>query len=574
MKYLTTQQLKSMFISGAEEVEKQYKYIDQLNVFPIPDGDTGTNLKITLNGACKSIATLTQENISVLTKSFANGLLMNARGNSGVIFSQIFYGLANSFSSLEDKVEISDFVSGFASASAYAYKSVSNPVEGTILTVIRLVSKKLDEAKTNFKTIEEMFKLICMEANEILKTTPNYLPQLKKANVVDSGGYGLTKFFEGMLSSLALKKNDEKPIEKVKSTTIKNINFTDEIVNDKLDYGYCCTFILNLGSKIIKKQQNKDEFNEQTFKSELNDLGNSIVYARIGDLVKVHIHVLVLYKLFKYVTKFGELDKIEITNMTYQIKKNNPNIFTSENESIPYISKYFLSNTICTIVPSAKKIVELYAKKLQITDFIKWEQKVAPSVHEIYLLMKKCSAQAIIFVTCKSDLVMPVKQAIKLLKDEKAKIKLIPATNISTNFLICLGFNHNFSFIKNYHIMNKIFKNTYFGQIFKSNRESKYDKIDVKVNDFIAICSNKNILAINNDFFEVAKKLIDRLLKLVWKGSNMVIFYDSLIKDSDISKLKAYITKKTTIKPSIIMVTNLYCCLDIAVTKKITWKLF
>lgn len=568
MKYLTTQQLKSMFISGAEEVEKQYKYIDQLNVFPIPDGDTGTNLKITLNGACKSIATLTQENISVLTKSFANGLLMNARGNSGVIFSQIFYGLANSFSSLEDKVEISDFVSGFASASAYAYKSVSNPAEGTILTVIRLVSKKLDEAKTNFKTIEEMFKLICMEANEILKTTPNYLPQLKKANVVDSGGYGLTKFFEGMLSSLTLKKNDEKPIEKVKSTTIKNINFTDEIVNDKLDYGYCCTFILNLGSKIIKKQQNKDEFDEQTFKSELNDLGNSIVYARIGDLVKVHIHVLVLYKLLKYVTKFGELDKIEITNMTYQIKKSNPDVFTNGNENIPRISKYFLSNAICTVVPSVKKIVELYAKKLQITDFIKWEQKITPSVHEIYLLMKKCSAQAIIFVTCKSDLVMPAKQAIKLLKGEKAKIKLIPATNISTNFLVCLGFNHNFSFIKNYHTMNKIFKNTYFGQIFKSNRESKYGKIDVKVNDFIAICNNKNILTINNDFFEVAKQLVNRLLKLVWKGNNMVIFCDSLIKDFDISKLKRYIAKKTSIKPSIIMVTNLYCCLDIAVTKK------
>lgn len=129
--------------------------------------------------------------------------------------------------------------------------------------------------------------------------------------------------------------------------------------------------------------------------------------------------------------------------------------------------------------------------------------------------MKKCSAQAIIFVTCKSDLVMPVKQAIKLLKGEKAKIKLIPATNISTNFLVCLGFNHNFSFIKNYHTMNKIFKNTYFGQIFKSNRESKYDKIDVKVNDFIAICNNKNILTINNDFFEVAKQLVNRLLKLV-----------------------------------------------------------
>lgn len=335
MKYLTTQQLKSMFISGAKEVEKQYKYIDQLNVFPIPDGDTGTNLKITLDGACKSIKNLTQGNISILTKSFANGLLMNARGNSGVIFSQIFYGLANSFSKLEDKIEISDFVTGFASASTYAYKSVSNPVEGTILTVIRLVSKKLDETKTNFKTIEEMFQFICVEANGILKTTPNYLPQLKKANVVDSGGYGLTKFFEGMLSSLTLKKNDEKSIEKNESLAIKDINLTNEIINDKLDYGYCCTFILNLGSKIIKKQQNKDEFDEQTFKNDLNDLGNSIVYVRIGDLVKVHIHVLVLYKLLKYVTKFGELDKIEITNMTYQIKKNNPNIFANENENIP-----------------------------------------------------------------------------------------------------------------------------------------------------------------------------------------------------------------------------------------------
>lgn len=568
MKYLTTQQLKLMFICGAKEVEKKYKYIDQLNVFPIPDGDTGTNLKITLNGACKNIENFSEENISTLTSLFANGLLMNARGNSGVIFSQIFHGLANSFNKLKDEIRINDFILGFASASAYAYKSVSNPVEGTILTVIRLVAKKLEEAKTNFKTMEQMFKFICLEANKILKTTPNYLPQLKQANVVDSGGYGLTKFFEGMLCSLTCKENVKNLINKNEPTISKNMDFNSEIVDDKLDYGYCCTFILNLGSKIIKKQQNKDTFNEQTFKNKLNDLGNSIVYAKIGDLVKVHIHVLVLYKLLKYITKFGELDKIEITNMTYQIKKNSPNVFISENENIPHVSKYFLSNAICTIVPSTKKIIDLYQKKLQIVDFIKCQQKITPSVHEIYLLIKKCPAQAVIFVTTKKDLIMPVKQAIKLLKDEKAKIKLIPATNISTSFLICLAFNHNFSFIKNYHAMNKIFRNTNFGQIFKSNRESKYGKMNVKVNDFISIHNNKNILAIGSNFISVARKLVDRLLKLVWKGSDMVIFYNSLIRNSDILELKKYIAKKTSIKPSIIMVSNLHCCLDIAVTKK------
>lgn len=568
MKYLNSQQLKLMFIFGSKEVEKKYKYIDQLNVFPIPDGDTGTNLKITLNGACKNIENFSKNNISTLTKLFANGLLMNARGNSGVIFSQIFQSFANSFDKLENKIGIEDFVLGFTNASVYAYKSVTNPVEGTILTIIRLVSKKLEEAKASFKTIEEMFKFICSKANEILKTTPDYLPQLKKANAVDSGGFGLTKFFEGMLSSLTIKEQIKNTTNKHKPFLPNDVNFTSEIVSDKLDYGYCCTFILNLGSKIIKKQQDKDKFNEQSFKNELNNLGNSVVYVRIGNLVKVHIHVLVLYKLLKYIAKFGELDKIEIANMTYQIKKNNPNIFVNENKDIPHISKYFLSNAICTIVPSTKKIVEIYKKKLRISDFIVCEQKVAPSVHEIYSLIKKCPAQAIIFVTTKSDLIMPVKQAIKLLKDEKAKIKLIPATNISTNFSICLGFNHNFSFIKNYHTMNKIFKNTNFGQIFKSNRESKYGKIDVKINDYISIHNNKNILAIGSDFVEVAKKLIDRLLRLVWKANNIIVFCNSSIKDSNILKLKKYIVKKANIKPNIITISNLYCCLDIAITKK------
>ena len=568
MKYLDSQQLKLMFIFGTKEVEKNYKYIDQLNVFPIPDGDTGTNLKITLNGACKYIENFPKNSISILTKSFANGLLMNARGNSGVIFSQIFQGLANSFSKLENKIGIEDFVLGFTNASAYVYKSVSNPIEGTILTIIRLVSKKLQKVKKKIKTIQEMFQFICSKANEILKTTPDYLPQLKKANVVDSGGYGLTKFFEGMLSSLVVKKDVKNTINKHKSLPSHNVNFANETVNDKLDYGYCCTFILNLGSKIIKKQSNKDRFNEQTFKNELNSLGNSVVYARIGNLIKVHIHVLVLHKLLKYVIKFGELDKIEITNMTYQIKKNNPNIFVDENKDIPHISKYFLSNAICTIVPAIGKIVEMYRKKMQINDLIECKQNITPSVHEIYSLIKKCSAQAIIFVTTKSDLIMPTKQAIKLLKDEKAKIKLIPATNISTNFLICLSFNHNFSFIKNYHTMNKIFKNTNFGQIFKSNRESKYGKINVKINDFISIYNNKNILSISNNFVETAKKLIDRLLRLVWKASNIIIFCNSLIKSSNILELKKYIAEKTNIKPNIIMVNNLYCYLDIAVAKK------
>ncbi len=569
MKYISAQQLKLMLIHGANEVERNYKYIDQLNVFPIPDGDTGTNLKITLNGACKNIENFSEKNASTLASLFANGLLMNARGNSGVIFSQIFQGLASSFDKLGDKIEIKDFVAGFANARKYAYKSVSNPVEGTILTVIRLVSEKLEETKTSFKSIEEMFKFICLEANEVLKTTPNYLSQLKKANVVDSGGYGLTKFFEGMFASLTCNNKDSKRlVSKNPSTFSKNIDFASEVVNDKLDYGYCCTFILNLGSKVIKKQQNKDVFNEQTFKAKLNELGNSIVYARIGDLVKVHIHVLVLYKLLKYVTKFGELDKIEITNMTYQIKKNSPNIFESENKNIPHISRHFLSNAICTIIPNTKEIIEIYKKKLQIADFIKSEQKVAPSVHEIYLLIKKCPAQAVIFVTTKKDLIMPTKQAIKLLKDEKAKIKLIPATNMSTNFLICLSFNYDFSFIKNYHTMNKIFKNTSFGQIFQSNRESKYGKVNVKINDYISIHNNKNILAIGSDFFDVAKKLVDRLLKSLWKEGDMVIFYNTAIKDFNIAKLKEYIAKKTKIKPRIIMVSDLYCCLDIAVTKK------
>ena len=277
--------LKAMFHSGAKIIENNFEYIDELNVFPVPDGDTGTNLKITTAGAYDTIANLETSDLSLLTKTFARGLLMNARGNSGVIFSQIFKGFASVFKSEQKEASIADFIAAFKIATDFAYKSVATPIEGTILTVIRVVSERLQETSGQFKSIEDLFKFVHIESKIILDKTPDFLIQLKEVGVVDSGGYGLVCFFEGMKRAV-LNPNEIVEVKKQDNDS-KQQNINKSFVDNNEGFGYCTEFIMKLGSKVTVDQDDKEKFKEYDFKEHIRKMGDSFVYVKDEDLIKV-----------------------------------------------------------------------------------------------------------------------------------------------------------------------------------------------------------------------------------------------------------------------------------------------
>jgi DAK2 domain fusion protein YloV len=314
--------LKHMFINGASELAKHYAYIDELNVFPVPDGDTGTNMKITLEGAAAVIKDIEYTDLFQLGKQFSRGLLMNARGNSGVITSQIFKGLTGLFTEGQTEVDVPTFVDCFDNARKVAYAAVSNPIEGTILTVIRVTAEKLMEKKAEFTSIDEVLEFAIKAAEEILSKTPDMLPELKEVGVVDSGGYGLCKILTGMNNALDIEMGKQvstkSEIVQPKKTLVSSFK------DDNEGFGYCNEFIMTLGSKVDLKQKDKIKFDLTSFKEAMAKLGDCLVVVVDDQLVKVHVHSTKPYEILKFASQYGEFNKVKVENMTLQFLERNP----------------------------------------------------------------------------------------------------------------------------------------------------------------------------------------------------------------------------------------------------------
>ena len=315
MKTITGQELKQLFLSGANNLYNHYPEVDKLNVFPVPDGDTGMNMNLTLTSGAKEIDNKNDNSVAVIAQSFSRGLLMGARGNSGVITSQIFKGFANG---CEDKKSLNakEFAKAFLSAKETAYKAVMRPVEGTILTVIREASAALvDRVKDSF-TIEQVLDVLLEEAKKSLAHTPDLLPVLKQVGVVDSGGAGLTIVFEGMAKAAHgrfVERNTNPAKGEMSSPIIAPETYAGaQLSEDEEGYGYCTQFILRLG----KPEDGKKPFIEKSFQRFLSNNGNSLVLVRDDDIVKVHVHTLTPGTMLNYAQNYGEFLTITIENMS------------------------------------------------------------------------------------------------------------------------------------------------------------------------------------------------------------------------------------------------------------------
>ena len=300
---------KRMMMNGAINLSNHHKEIDQLNVFPVPDGDTGTNMKMTMMTGVKEMTACESSSIIDIAKKLQRGLLMGARGNSGVILSQFFRGIYVGLKEMtENEISVDAFIDCLCSGKDVAYKAVMRPVEGTILTVIREASEKIVEYTQPGMEIEDVFSYFVKEAENSLERTPELLPVLKEVGVVDSGGAGLLLVLTGFMAALS---GDRVDFVDIKSEG--QVNAGTELESGEEGYGYCTEFIVRLEPSLI------DKFSENQLKKELERIpGNSIVVVQDEDIVKVHVHTLKPGEALNLAQRFGEFVKLKIENMQEQ----------------------------------------------------------------------------------------------------------------------------------------------------------------------------------------------------------------------------------------------------------------
>ena len=559
MTKLTIKQLKDMFIGGGISIANEFEYINQLNIFPVPDGDTGSNMKITTEGASNSIKNTNFSDLATLGKTYSRALLMNARGNSGVIFSQIMKGFVSSFKPQSNEITLEELNNAFTAAKEQAYKTLSSPIEGTILTVIRMTADGIHQKITSIKTVEDLFTEAVKISQEALSKTPEMLEQLKVANVVDSGGYGLCCFIQGMYDALVGKKVESKTNKVATQSTTKTdkTKFIDNINDNNEGFGYCCEFILTVGAKVEVHQRDKATFDVNELKKELSKIGNCLAVVVDEDIVKVHVHSIEPYRVLQIGSRFGEFNKIKVENMTLQFLENNPGttleeLYNSQKKKNGKKEKENLETTPKIIVTIPTPELEKYFyDNLKVDNVINYKTNGNPSIQEFLSAFKKVHSKNIILIVDDSNAMLAAKQAIDLM-GKKYTITPFVSNDIAVTYLACKAHNPSEKINVNLKRIAKTI-NTYYAKVARASKKVQYSKIKIMPNDFIGII-NKKIVISNKSPINVVKFVCDFIIRKKGKKAPKVIkiFTGEDVKVDDIRKINKYLSEKYSIKTEII----------------------
>ena len=490
MKKISAAALKEFFISGANNIANNYKHIDALNVFPIPDGDTGTNMMMTIQSGVKNIINVETEHCGELASAFSRGLLLGARGNSGVILSQIFRGFAEGIKEKQELVLV-DVAEAFISGTKRAYKAVLKPVEGTMLTVIKDASNALEsyvKANPEASIVDAIIHMVNM-ANASLENTPNLLNALKEAGVVDSGGAGVLKILEGFLSAL-----EGNPV----AANQESNNETKYVLFDKVEdseddeFGYCTEFVMRL----LPEVEGKIPYNQEQLREFLESVGVSVVLVNDEDLVKVHVHTYKPGDVFNFAQQYGEFITIKVENMDEQHERL---------EKKPERKKLAI-----VTVAVGDGLTKLFTQ-LRADIVISGGQTMNPSIEDFVKAISKLNPESVIILPNNSNIVMSAKQAADILNKKGINTKIVPTTSIQQGISACMGFNPDLDIEENLIEMFAATKRVVCGQITTAVRDSKSNGIAIKSGDYLAI-REKKIVAASVDILDVAKSLVDSMM--------------------------------------------------------------
>jgi DAK2 domain fusion protein YloV len=493
----------AMVFQGAAHLSSNAKAVDALNVFPVPDGDTGTNMNLSMTSGAKEVKNNISDHIGKVSSALAKGLLMGARGNSGVILSQLFRGFAKA---IETKKEINsvEFAAALEAGVNTAYKAVMKPVEGTILTVAKDAAKRAVEVARKEKDIAVVMEEVVKEAKASLQRTPELLPVLKEVGVVDSGGQGLVYVYEGFLSELKGENvADRKPAEVSMQELIKaehHKSAQSHIHTDEIEFGYCTEFMVRFEPDKLQKHP----FSEETFRQDLSRFGDSLLVIADDELVKVHIHSEQPGEVLTYGQKYGSLINIKIENM----REQHANIVNKERNTVSSASKAQQKEKYGIVtIAMGSGVAELF-KSIGAHVVIEGGQTMNPSTEDIVKAIESINAETVFVLPNNKNIIMTAQQAATVVSQ---KVIVIPSKTVPQGMSALLAFNPSLSEEQNEKAMTVALSRVKTGQVTFAVRDTTIDGVEIKKDDYMGLADHKIVVA-ERDKLSVAKQLLNTLI--------------------------------------------------------------
>ena len=490
---------KIIVTNGAVSLRNAYKEIDALNVFPVPDGDTGTNMSMTIEAGVQAIENESGLSVYEMSKKFSRGMLMGARGNSGVILSQLFRGIYKGLTGY-DEVGAKELAKAFKSGVEQAYKAVMKPVEGTILTVAREACDYVNKKVSKKSTINDFFEYYMEEAYASLERTPELLPVLKDAGVVDSGAAGFIKVVEGMQKAINGEILERIDTEKVQTTTVNRGSFN---AHSELKYGYCTEFILQLQHSKVDIAK----FDEKVIIEELEKLGDSIVCIKDEDIVKVHVHTKTPGIVLGIGQQYGEFLTLKIENMSVQHTESNEVQEQCDCEQCVEMRASLEKKKIAVVaVASGDGLVSLF-KSMGVDYVVSGGQTMNPSAEDFVKAFDSLNAENILVFPNNGNIVMAAKQAGKYY--DKANVVVVNSKSLAQGYSALTMYDSSMDDVEEIvSELEDVISNVTTGEVTYSIRDANIDGIDIKKGDYIGIV-NKRMIASTSDKVETVKVMLN-----------------------------------------------------------------
>ena len=520
IKVLDGNMLKKAFLSGANNLENNKKMVDDLNVFPVPDGDTGTNMSMTVMAAARQIAALDTNSVSKVAEIIASASLRGARGNSGVISSQLFRGFYKGLNKL-DEVNTVQLAAAFDSANKTAYKAVMKPTEGTILTVSRETAEYAVKIAPKTEDICEFAKLVCEHAKEVLNKTPEMLPVLKQAGVVDAGGMGLCTILEGCLSALngeEVELNDQAAVSVAPSV----VNRT-EIDTADIEFMYCTEFII----------AKKTDYSIDKFRSDISPKGDCMLVIDDDDVVKVHIHTNNPGFVLEQAVKIGEMESIKIDNMKIQHSENiGETVAPAKEEPKEPAKKYGM------VAVAAGEGMEAIFTEIGVDKMVEGGQSMNPSTEDILKAVEAVNAENVFVFPNNKNIILAAEQVDEL---TEKNVVVIPTRSVPQGVSAVLTFDESAEVEELKDAMMEAVSMVKTGSVTFAARDSEMDGMSIKQNDIMGMEEGK-ITHLGQDPADVVMELLN---DMVDDDSAMIsVFYGSDVTEEQAAELESTISEK------------------------------
>ena len=489
---IDSKQFRDMVRVATHRIGKNAEFVNSLNVFPVPDGDTGTNMNLTIESGARAVSENPSSNVGDLTESLAKGMLMGARGNSGVITSQLFRGFYKATQGMKT-LTAQELANAFSNGVATAYKAVMKPVEGTILTVARVAAQEGASKANDTDDVTEVMKAVVEGAKKALKSTPDLLP------VVDSGGQGLLFIYEGFLEGL-LGENfadqyqpDETEMDEMINAMHHQSSVQSQLATQDIKNGYCTEIMVDLNADV----PNKKKFDLEEFRKHLSGLGDSLLAVSDGEIAKVHVHTEHPGDVFKYGSQFGQLGKIKIDNMRIQ----HESIVDQDEEQQGSVDFAVIA------VASGNGIRKLFESE-GVNRIISGGQTMNPSTQDFIDAIKKSGAKKAIVLPNNGNIVMAAKQAAEV---SDIPVGIVPSKTISQGLTAMLSFNPDASVDDNVEAMSEDLDTVVSGEVTQATRDTEIDDVEIHKNDYLGIIDG-NIKVDNADLIKATTEMIEKML--------------------------------------------------------------